>query len=210
MGQRFLGSSLVVQSVAPRVQAERTAARVRPRRSVMGVVLGPGRSRSGLPRPPRLAGPGAKPPAARTTELSHANELFAHLESFSQRWSWRFVRCLRNRQLRLRKRASCASIRARRRRTAIPILTTVVEVAQSKRVSDATASCAALTRQRAARLHEPGAREALRALHAVPLPGRRTRIFTVTVEGNEYPGQVHQSRGSGARASSSRASARRG
>ena len=67
-----------------------------------------------------------------------------------------------------------------------PVLTTVVEISQSKRVSDATASCAGLTGNgqldcMSQALEQPGA---LYVPFAFPAP---SAIFTVSVEGSDFP-----------------------
>jgi hypothetical protein len=67
-----------------------------------------------------------------------------------------------------------------------PILTTVVEVAQSKRISDATASCAALTGNGQLDCMSQALEQPFALYQAFPFPAAQA-LFTATVDGNEYP-----------------------
>jgi hypothetical protein len=67
-----------------------------------------------------------------------------------------------------------------------PILTTVVEVAQSKRVSDATASCAALTGNGQLDCMSQALEQPFALYTPFPFPAAQA-LFTATVDGNEYP-----------------------
>jgi hypothetical protein len=67
-----------------------------------------------------------------------------------------------------------------------PILTTVVEVAQSKRISDATASCAALTGNGQLDCMSQALEQPFALYTPFPFPAAQA-LFTATVDGNEYP-----------------------
>jgi hypothetical protein len=67
-----------------------------------------------------------------------------------------------------------------------PILTTVVEVAQSKRVSDATASCAALTGNGQLDCMSQALEQPFALYTPFPFPAAQA-LFTATVDDNEYP-----------------------
>jgi hypothetical protein len=67
-----------------------------------------------------------------------------------------------------------------------PILTTVVEVAQSKRVSDATASCAALTGNGQLDCMSQALEQPFALYTPFPFPAAQA-LFTATVDGSEYP-----------------------
>jgi hypothetical protein len=67
-----------------------------------------------------------------------------------------------------------------------PILTTVVEVAQSKRISDATASCAALTGNGQLDCMSQALEQPFALYTPFPFPAAQA-LFTATVDGNEFP-----------------------
>lgn len=67
-----------------------------------------------------------------------------------------------------------------------PVLTTVVEVSQTKRISDATASCASLTGNAQLDCMSKALEQPFALYTPFPFPAQNA-IFTVTIEGAEYP-----------------------
>jgi hypothetical protein len=67
-----------------------------------------------------------------------------------------------------------------------PVLTTVIEVSQSKRISDATAACASLTGNAQLDCMSQALEQPFALYTPFPFPAANA-IFTVTIEGAEYP-----------------------
>src|SRR5690349_15289406 len=67
-----------------------------------------------------------------------------------------------------------------------PVLTTIVEVSQTKRISDATASCAGLTGNGQLDCMSQALEQPFALYTPFPFPAQNA-IFTVAVEGSDFP-----------------------
>jgi hypothetical protein len=127
-----------------------------------------------LPGLLRRAEPEEKPPAARAAGLFFRALLFAVCTLVAQAVS----AAPQARLLRVDPRVA--------QENGNPILTTVVEVAQSKRISDATASCAALTGNGQLDCMSQALEQPFALYTPFPFPAAQA-LFTATVDTQEYP-----------------------